>query len=95
MQNLLTVARIKAQAHGVYVKEIAQKEFEIRFSLYERAKLHPERLPEFLAAYDGTMKLLRGETPSLLYAYKKNSREEKKDVVKLVTDILEHMKSLL
>ena len=56
VQNLLTVARIKAQAHEVYVKEIAQKELEIRFALYERAKLHPEGLPEFLAAYGGTMK---------------------------------------
>ena len=95
VQNLLTVARIKVQAHTVYVKEIAQKELEIRFALYERAKLHPERLPEFMAAYDGKMKLVRGANPSLLYAYKKNSRDEKKDIVGLVEEILEHMKMLL
>ena len=95
VQNLLTVAQIKVLAHQVYVKEIAQKETEIRFVLHERAKLHPERIPEFAAAYGARLRLVMGETPKLIYEYRKNTREEKKEVVSLVTEILEHMQMLL
>ncbi|MCI8418092.1 MAG: transcription-repair coupling factor [Lachnospiraceae bacterium] len=95
VQNLLLVARIKVLAHQVYVKEISQKEQEIRFLLYERAKLHPERIPEFAMTYNGSMKLVMGESPKLIYALRRNNREERRDVVRLVTEILEHMQMLL
>ena len=74
VQNLLLVARMKVLAHEVYVKEISQKEQEIRFLLYERAKLHPERIPEFAMAYGGNMKLVMGESPKLVYALRRNNR---------------------
>ncbi len=95
VENLLTVAGLKVLAHRVYVKEISQKERELRFALYERAKLRPEKIPEFADAYRGRMKLVMGENPSLLYQYRKNSREEIKDITGLVKEVLEHMATLL
>ena len=41
------------------------------------------------------MKLVMGENPSLLYQYRKNSREEIKDITGLVKEVLEHMATLL
>ena len=41
VQNLLIVARLKAQAHQCYVTELKQKGDEIRMTLYEKALIDP------------------------------------------------------
>ena len=41
VQNLLVVARLKAQAHQCYVTELKQKGDEIRMTLYEKALIDP------------------------------------------------------
>lgn len=41
VQNLLAVANLKAMAHKVWLTEVTQKGDEIRFILFERAKVEP------------------------------------------------------
>lgn len=91
--NLLAVADLKVKAHRVYVKEIVERPLEIRLYLYERARLNPAAFPEFTARFNGRMRLITGEKPSLLYQRAKNSREEE-NVMELVQGILEEMQVL-
>ena len=91
--NLLAVAELKVKAHRVYVKEIAERPEEIRFYLYEKAKLNPAEFPAFIQGFGGRMRLTTGEKPSFLYQRQKNSRDEE-NVMELVNDILMRMQTL-
>ncbi|MCD8299736.1 MAG: transcription-repair coupling factor, partial [Clostridiales bacterium] len=46
--NLLTVSRIREAAHEVYITEIRESSEEIRFFLYERARIDPAGIPELI-----------------------------------------------
>ena len=91
--NLLAVADLKVKAHRVYVKEIAERPEEIRFYLYEKARLNPAEFPAFIQGFGGRMRLTTGEKPSFLYQRQKNSRDEE-NVMELVKDILMRMQTL-
>ncbi|MCI8861198.1 MAG: transcription-repair coupling factor [Lachnospiraceae bacterium] len=91
--NLLAVADLKVKAHRVYVKEIAERPEEIRFYLYEKARLNPAEFPAFIQGFGGRMRLTTGEKPSFLYQRQKNSRDEE-NVMELVKDILMQMQTL-
>lgn len=95
VQNLLKVADLKVKAHHVYVKELVERPDEIRLILYERARLNPAALPEFLAGFGDRMKFTAGEKPALYYRRKKNSRGEETDALKLLGEILDKMEALL
>ena len=95
VQNLLKVADLKVKAHHVYVKELVERPDEIRLMLYERARLNPAALPEFLAGFGDRMKFTAGEKPALYYRRKKNSRGEETDALKLLGEILDKMEALL
>ena len=95
VQNLLKVADLKVKAHHVYVKELVERPDEIRLMLYERARLNPAALPEFLAGFGDRMKFTAGEKPALYYRRKKTSRGEETDALKLLGEILDKMEALL
>jgi len=92
--NLLAVADLKVKAHDVFVKEISERGDEIRFILYEKARLNPAAFPEFIGLYGGRMKFNTGEKPMLFYRRLKNSRGEEEDSMELIDRILENMKAL-
>jgi len=94
VQNLLAVADLKIKAHQVFVKEVWERPEEIRFILYEKARLNPAAFPEFLSHYGGRMKLNTGEKPMLFYRRVKNSRGEEENALELIGGILEGMQSL-
>ena len=68
VQNLLSVALLKALAHNAYVTEIRQNGDEIRFGLYEQAKIDQKG---FVKMIERSHKRLRYMTyrqkPSLIY----------------------------
>ena len=93
--NLLAVADMKVRAHQVYVKEIAQRPDELRFALYEKARLNPAAFPDFVTAYKGRMKLITGEKPGLVYRRRKNKNGEAEDAMEAAGEILKRMRTLL
>ncbi len=46
--NLITIACLKAKAHRLYIREAVQREKEIRLVMYEKAAIHPERIPQLV-----------------------------------------------
>ena len=96
VQNLIHVARLKARAHKDYFTNILQRDAQIRFVLYERADLHPEKIPEFVGHYEGTLQFIAdAKQPAFLFLEGKNSKWKIKNVPDFVEDFLEDVERTL
>ena len=51
VELLLEVARLKNLAHQAYVTEVTQKGVTYTFRMYEKAKIHVERIPDLLKKF--------------------------------------------
>lgn len=88
VENLLTLAEYKARAHGCYFTEVAQKGDEIRFTLFEQAKIDAAKIPEFVTQYDGKMKFFADKRlPLFVYNLKLNSRQ-KESAMEVIEQVL-------
>ncbi len=86
--NLLRLAEYKAQAHRYYFTDVAQKKDEVRFTLFERAKIDPAKIPEFVGRYEGRMKFYPDKkAPCFVYGLKINSRQ-KESAVEVIEMVL-------
>ena len=97
VEMLLTVAGIKALAHRVYVTSIEQKGETYTFTVYERAKVHPERIPDMLKEYKGELSFKADVTnPCFVYEKKRHNKKEKQtDILDVVKKILISLKGLI
>lgn len=95
VQQLLVIASLKSLAHSVYVTAIEQKGEEIRFTMYEKAKIDPSGIPKFLDSYKNDL-IFRAEEPLyFLYCRKgRNKKSNTENVLDTVRRILEDLKKL-
>ena len=61
--SLLRVARLKALAHAVYITEIKQTGSLIKLTMFERAKINPEKIPMLIAQYKSSPQIQYGRKP--------------------------------
>jgi transcription-repair coupling factor (superfamily II helicase) len=93
VQNLLTIARLKALAHSVYIKEVVQRENELKLTMYERAQIDPARIPELVAGSGGLLTFVAdAKGPFFTYRLAANSREKDRDVLDILQQLLEQMR---
>ena len=57
VQQLLNIAGLKALAHSAYVTAVEQKGDAYQFTMYEKAKVQPQKIPGLLQAYHGSLVL--------------------------------------
>ena len=96
VQQLLTIAHLKALAHSAYVTAVEQKGEEYRFTMYEKAKANPVKIPILLESYRGALTFKIDTNPYFIYRKKgKNGKEKDEDVLELVKKLLNDIKSLL
>ena len=95
LQQLLVIASLKSLAHSVYVTAIEQKGEEIRFTMYEKAKIDPSGIPKFLDSYKNDLIFRAEEPPYFLYCRKgRNKKSNTENVLDTVRRILEDLKKL-
>ena len=95
VQQLLVIASLKSLAHSVYVTAIEQKGEEIRFTMYEKAKIDPSGIPKFLDSYKNDLIFRAEEPPYFLYCRKgRNKKSNTENVLDTVRRILEDLKQL-
>ncbi len=93
--NLIRIARLRVLAHEVYLTEVSAKEKAITFRFYERAKIDPVKIPEFLSRYGGNLQFRAGpDAPQLLYE-ERNSRGKVNDPLAFCEDFLKEMRESL
>lgn len=95
VQQLLVIASLKSLAHSVYVTAIEQKGEEIRFTMYEKAKIDLSGIPKFLDSYKNDLIFRAEEPPYFLYCRKgRNKKSNTENVLDTVRRILEDLKKL-
>ncbi len=95
VQNLLTIARLKSQAHHAYIKEVLQTEDSLKFTMFERAKIDAGRIPELIAAVPGLKFTADAKNPYFVCLLGRNSREKNRDVLEVLKQLLEQMNAIL
>ena len=94
--NLLTIACLKGKAHKLYIREITQKQKEIKLVLYEKALIDPARIPELIQELSPALKFAADmKNPQFLYTMQVNSMDKNADVLTALSDLLERMKRIL
>ena len=95
VQQLLRIASLKALAHSAYVTAVEQKGDTIRFTMYERAKVDPQKIPALLANYRGSLIFRTEEPPYFQYQKRgRSGKETAENVLETVKKVLEDIKSL-
>ena len=96
VQQLLTIASLKAFAHSAYITEVAGKGSGIKFTMYEKAKVKPEKIPDLITKYKGDL-VFKSETEPYFYYEKKlkTGKNSGTDVFDTVKMVLTDIKSLL
>ena len=95
VQNLLRIAQIKAKAHSLFIKDIIQKNDELKLVMFERAVIDPLKIPELIGVYSPLLSFNMDENnPYFVFKIKGNSRIKNADILEILTDLLEHMEIL-
>ena len=95
VQQLLHIAALKGLAHSAYVTAVEQKGEEFKFTMYEKAKIDPRKIPALLQSYRNSLVFKAEEPPYFLYRKKGRSGKEKgEDILALLRKILEDIRSL-
>ncbi|MDO5415644.1 MAG: transcription-repair coupling factor [Lachnospiraceae bacterium] len=74
VENLLTIASLKAMAHRIYATEVSISRQTFKLNLHPKAKLNPEGISRVVADYKGKITFNMGENaPSLEYRDRKRN----------------------
>lgn len=93
--NLLTIACLKAKAHKIYIREITQKQNELKLTMYERARIDPAQIPGLVEKLAPAMRFVADvKNPYFLYRLKANSREKEQEVLEALKMLLSEMEIL-
>lgn len=88
VQNLLYIARLKAQAHRLYFTEIKQLGNEMQLSFYEKAKIKAENIPKVTEELGNRIKFIVKDGPRFIYTIPKRQGRNASAIEEL-RDILE------
>ena len=96
VQNLLMIAQLKARAHGLFIKEIKQTGKELKIVLFEKAQIDVSQIPALLSVCSPMLTFtMDPEQPYFIYVLKRNTREKDRDVLEVLSELLEKMQILL
>ena len=59
VENLLTIAQLKAKAHSCYYTEIKENGDKIKFTFYNQAKINPANIAQMAEKYEGALQFVR------------------------------------
>ena len=95
VETLLLAASLKALAHSVYVTAVEQKGESCTFFMYEKAKVHPERIPGLLSDFAGDLSF-KADPPMFVWQ-KKNTRNkgQGQGILEVVKNVLIGIKGLI
>ena len=91
VENLLKIASIRALAHQAYVTEVVINRQEVRLTMYQKAKLQVEKIPDMVRSYKGDLKLVPGDVPSFLYIDRRNKNQDSLEMMGKAEEILKSM----
>ena len=94
VMNLLEIARLKAQAHSLYIREVSGNPNRLKLTMYEKANIVVTKIPKLIERYQGALKFQAAEAPYFLYE-RKNNKKNEMTVLKTLAYLLNDMQCLL
>ena len=95
VQQLLHIAALKGLAHSAYVTAVEQKGRDYQFTMYEKAKIDPQKIPALLKSYGNKLVFRAEDPPYFLYQKRgKSGKDTGEDVLQLLRKVLEDIRSL-
>ena len=91
VENLLKIASIRALAHQAYVTEVVINRQEVRLTMYQKAKLQVDKIPDMVRSYKGDLKLVPGDVPSFHYIDRRNKNQDSLEMMGKAEEILKSM----
>ena len=91
VENLLKIASVRALAHQAYVTEVVINRQEVRLTMYQKAKLQVEKIPDMVRSYKGDLKLVPGDVPSFHYIDRRNKNQDSLEMMGKAEEILKSM----
>ena len=95
VQNLLAVASLKAMAHRIYLTEVKQLDDSLKLTMYERAKIDTEKIPEILNQYPEELQFKVETNPYFLYRPRNRKAKEAVPMQEKATELLTVMQCLV
>ena len=97
VEKLLEVAKLKALAHSIYLISIEQKGERYIFTMYEKAKVNPLKIPALLDAFKGELQFnAAAENPYFIYQKKMiNKKAKAESSLEIVKNVLNGLKGLI
>ena len=89
VENLLKIARLRAAAHRAFVTEAFVNRQEVRLTMFPRAELKTEGIPELIGRYKGDLKLVPGETPVFHYIDRRNKNQDSLSMMEKAQELAE------
>ena len=95
VQQLLTIAELKAFAHSAWLVSVEQKGNEYWFTMYEKARVKAARIPELLARFQGALTFKAEPVPCFVYRKRQtNKKERDEQILEQVRAIVEDIRGL-
>lgn len=91
VQNLLMIAYLRALAHSVYLTEVSQKGDFIKLTLFEKAKVDPQKIEMLIKKSKGRLKFTVDTNPYFLYSKPRKSLKDNDDVLAIVRELLNEL----
>lgn len=91
VDNLLMIAGLRAMAHRAYVTEVAVNSQEVRLTMYQKARIQVEKIPELVKGYNGALKLVPGEVPAFHYIDRKSKNQDSLEMAEKAKEILKEL----
>lgn len=97
VENLLRINMLRVRAHRMYMTDIRSVKDRIQFVIRPDAQILPEKIPEFVKAYKGSMSFTPAGTPTFTYRAVLTGMVEKDSQIILdaCEKILAHMEEVL
>ena len=92
--NLLEITGLRGKAHRLYIKEVQGRPDRIVFTMYERARINPAKIPQLIASMDGAMTFRKSEPPQFIYEMKNSRKKYSGNLLEVTGQILEDMEIL-
>ena len=89
VENLLKIARLRAAAHRAFVTEVFVNRQEVRLTMFPKAELKTEGIPELIGRYKGDLKLVPGETPVFHYIDRRNKNQDSLSMMEKAQELAE------
>lgn len=94
VMNLLAITLLRGRAHSLYIKEVQTRPDRVTLTMYEKAKIRVERIPELLERMGGNMTFRKTDPPQFVCQLKGGRRRFSGSLLEITGEVLAEMELL-